>query len=159
MLVSDTIANDFLTSYKAVLTEINGGKLPRNIDEYTRCRDLLYSNSVTIAKCASVTEDFKESLGKSVCGQFIYLKKYKKWYAFQHIETSRYFAVLGLTSPIEEMVEEFSIIETALVPYRGLIVCDGLIVNRNTLLGKNMIKNCRDGYFQTKKSGDLIREM
>ena len=56
-------------------------------------------------------------------------------------------------------MEDFSIIETALVPYKGLIVCDGLIVNKNILLGKNMTKNCRDGYFQAKRSGDLIREL
>jgi len=41
------------------------------------------------------------------------------------------------------MVEDFSLIETALVPFRGFIVCDGLIVNKNILLGKNMIKKCR----------------
>ncbi|MBL7215559.1 MAG: hypothetical protein ISS71_07755 [Phycisphaerae bacterium] len=157
MLVSSAIANDFLASYKAVLTEVNGGKLPKGVDEYAKCRDLLYSDSMLITECTGISNDFKEALSKSVYGQFIYLKKYKNWYAFQHVETTQYFAALGLTSPIEEMVEDFSIIETALIPYRGLIVCDGLIVNENILLGKNMIKNCRDGYFQSKRSGDLIR--
>lgn len=159
MLISSTLANDFLTSYKAVLTEVNRGKSPNGVNEYTECRDLLYSDSVSITDCTSITQDFKDALVKAIYGQFIFLKKYKNWYAFQYIETNQYFVALGLTSPIEEMVEEFSIIKTALVPYQGLIVCDGLIVDNNTLLGKNMIKDCRDGYFQSKRAGDLIREM
>ncbi|MGB2807914.1 MAG: hypothetical protein WBC22_09245 [Sedimentisphaerales bacterium] len=157
MLVNSTIANEFLASYKAVLAEVNGGKSPQDIDEFAECRKTLYSNSVSIAEYTSIAEDFKNALSKSIYGQFIFLKKYKSWYAFQYIETGQYFAALGLTSPIETMVEDCSIIETALVPYRGLIVCDGLIVNNNMLLGKNMMKNCRDGYFQAKRSGDLIR--
>ncbi|MHC4525590.1 MAG: hypothetical protein ACYSU8_08670, partial [Planctomycetota bacterium] len=86
-------------------------------------------------------------------------RKYKNWYAFQNLDTNQYFTALGLTSPIEEMVEDFSIVKTALVPYQGPIVCDGLIVNENVLLGKNMMKDCRDGYNQAKKSGELIREI
>ena len=159
MLVSSTIANEFLASYKAVLAEVNGGKSPQDIDEFAECRKLLYSNLASIVEYTSIAEDFKNALSKSIFGQFIFLKKYKSWYAFQYIETNQYFAALGLTSPIETMVEAFSIIETALVPYRGLIVFDGLIVNNNMLLGKNMMKNCRDGYFQAKRSGDLIREL
>ena len=158
MLVNSTIANELLASYKAVLAEVNGGKTPRGIDEFAKCRKKLYSDSISIAEFTSIAEDFKNALSKSIYGQFIFLKKYKSWYAFQHMDTIQYFAALGLTSPIETMVEDFSIIETALVPYKGLIVCDGLIVNNNMFLGKNMIKNCRDGYFQAKRSGDLIRE-
>jgi len=159
MLVNSTIANEFLASYKAVLAEVNGGKSPQDINEFAECRKSLYSNSVSIAEYTSIAEDFKNALSKSIYGQFIFLKKYKSWYAFQHMATNQYFAALGLTSPIETMVEDFSIIETALVPYRGLIVCDGLIVNKNILLGKNMIKNCRDGYFQAKRLGDLVQKL
>jgi len=159
MLVNSTIANEFLASYKSALAEVNGGKMPQNIDEFAECRKLLYSNSAPIADYKSVAEDFKNALSKSIYGQFIFLKKYKSWYAFQYIETAQYFAALGLTSPIETMVEDFSIIETALVPFRGLIVCDGLIINKNILLGKNMIKNCRDGYFQAKQSGELVQKL
>jgi len=159
MLVNNTIANEFLVSYKAVLAEVNGGKMPQDIDEFAECRKLLYSDSVPIAEYKSVAEDFKNALSKSIYGRFIFLKKYKSWYAFQYVKTGRYFAVLGLTSPIETMVEDFSIIETALVPFRGLIVCDGLIVNENILLGKNMMENCRDGYLQAKQSGDLIKKL
>ena len=159
MLTNSRIANAFLASYKAILAEVNDGERPQDTDEYVECRDLLYSDLVSIAECKSISDDFKDALGKAIYGQFIYLKKYKNWYAFKHLDTNRYFAALGLTSPIEEMVEEFSLIETALVPYQGIIVCDGLIVNKNVLLGPNMMKECRDGYHQARKSGNLIREI
>ena len=159
MLVNSTIANEFLTSYKAVLAEVNDGQSPQGIEEFAKCRKSLYSNAVSIAEYTSIAEDFKNALSKSIYGRFIFLKKYKSWYAFQYMETGQYFAALGLTSPIETMVEDFSIIETALVPFRGLIVCDGLIITENILLGKNMIKNCRDGYFQAKRTGDLVQKL
>jgi hypothetical protein len=159
MLVKSTIADDFLASYKAVLTEVNGGKTPRDINEFAKCRKKLYSDSVSIADFTRIAEDFKKALRRAIYGRFIFLKKYKSWYAFQHLATNKYFAALGLTSPIETMVEDFSIIETALVPYRDLIVCDGLIVDENILLGKNLIRNCRDGYLQAKRLGDLIQKL
>lgn len=159
MLVNTTIANKFLASYKTLLTEVNSGKTPQDTNEFAECRKTLYSDSISIAEYKSIDEDFKNAVSKSIFGKFIFLKKYKNWYAFQHIETGQYFAALGLTSPIETMIKDFSVIETALVPYKGLIVCDGLIVKNNILLGKNMTKNCRDNYFQAKRSGDLIQKL
>ena len=159
MLVNSSIANDFLSSYIAVLTEINDGIQPQNTEEYIECRDFLYSDLASLSTYKNISRDLKNAVKKVVYGQFIYLKKYKDWYAFQHLDTNQYFAALGLTSPIEEIVEEFSIIETALVPYQGSIVCDGLVVKKNVLLGSNMMKECRDGYHQAKKSGYLIREI
>ncbi len=159
MLVDSTIANEFLAPYKAVLTEANGNEIPRDRNHYVECRELLFANLAAIAEFTSISEDFKNALSRSVHGKFIFLKKYKSWYAFQHMETDQYFAALGLTSPIEEMVTNFSVIETALIPFRGQIVCDGLIINKKILLGKNMTNNCRDGYNQAKISGDLIQEL
>jgi len=159
MLVDTSIAHDFLSFYIAVLTEINDGVQPQGTQEYVQCRDFLYPDSVSIANCKSISNDFKDALDKAVFGRFIYLKKYKNCYAFKHFDTNQYFDALGLTSPTEEMVEEFSVIETALVPYHEIIICDGLIVKKNVLLGPNMMKDCRDGYHQARKSGNLIREM
>ncbi len=159
MLVDSTMASEFLASYKAVLAEVNGGKIPENTAEFVECRKRLYSESVSTEDFISIAKEFKDTLRRAIFGQFIFLKKYKNWYAFQHTATNQYFAAWGLTSPIEAMVEDFSIIETALVPYRGLIVCDGLIVNKNMLLGKNMTKDCHVGYIEAKKAGGLIRNL
>jgi hypothetical protein len=159
MLIESKLADEFLGLYKAVLAEINGGKMPQDIDEFGKCREQLYSKQWAIANYTSVPEDFKNVLGKAIYGQFIFLKKYKSWYAFQCVKTGRYFEVLGLTSPIEEMAEDFCVIETALVPFKGHIVCDGLIVNNNVLLGKNMMANCRNGYLEAKRAGKLIKTL
>lgn len=36
MLVNSTMANEFLDSYKSVLAEVNGGKMPRGADGFRR---------------------------------------------------------------------------------------------------------------------------
>ena len=128
MLVDSTIADEFLATYKGVLALVNGVVVPQGIKEFVECRELLYSDLESIAECTNIPEDFRDALSRSIYGEFIFLKKYKKWYALQHMESSKYYAVLALTSPIETMVEDFSVIEIALVPYKGHIVCDGLIV-------------------------------
>lgn len=159
MLVDSAVANEFLAIYKGVLALVNDGVLPKDTKEFVECRELLYSDLESFVEYTNIPEDFKDSLRRAIYGKFIFLKKYKNWYAMKHIETSKYYAVLALTSPIEEMVEDFSVIETALVPYEGHIVCDGLIVNNNMLLGKNISKTCRDGYHQARKSEDLVRKL
>lgn len=153
MLVDSAVANEFLAIYKGVLALVNDGVVPKDTKEFVECRELLYSDLESTVEYTNIPEDFKNALSRAIYGKFIFLKKYKNWYALQHVESSKYYAVLALTSPIETMVADFCIIKTALVPYNGLIV------NNNMLLGKNMTKNCRDGYHQAKKTGELVRKL
>ena len=69
MLVNSTIANEFLTSYKAVLAEVHDGKNPQDTAEFVECRKSLYSDSVSIAELTSIVENFKNTLRKSIYGQ------------------------------------------------------------------------------------------
>jgi hypothetical protein len=159
MLVDSFTAARFLVSYKTLLAEVNGGKKPEGVKEFVRCRGLLFANPAKIGEYRGAGEDIKDAVRKAVYGRFIFLKKYKGWYAFQYMTTGRYYAALALTSPIESMLEDFSVIWTALVPWRGGIVCDGLIAGESILLGKNMMRECRQGYMEAKRCGELIKEL
>lgn len=64
--------------------------------------------------------------------------------------------MLCLTTPLDDLVEEYSIIETALIPYANKIVCDGLILGSGILIGKNMAKELREGYWAAKRSGESV---
>ena len=74
----------------------------------------------------------------------------------QNMDSSLYYAVRSLTTPLEEMIAEFSIVKTCLIPYKGMFVCDGLVVANNIHLGKNLVKDVRDGFWEARRSSALI---
>ena len=54
------------------------------------------------------------------------------------------------------MVVDYSVVETVLMHYADKVICDGLIVSSKILIGKSMGKDLRDGYWEAKRSGELI---
>lgn len=158
MLVNSLISDSFLSKYKKLAKFLNGGVEPENISEYAQLRTLILEN-LQIEE-----ENFKNLVGLEFynClkfaryGEYIFLKKYKNGYILNGIDDGLYYQVLGLTTPLEEIVHEYSVIETALIPYKNHLICDGLIVSSGVSIGKNMSKELRDGYWEAKRSGTLV---
>ena len=65
-------------------------------------------------------------------------KKYRQGYALKHEGDVWYFAQ-ALTTGLEEMLPDWTVIATAVLPYCDQYVCDGLILDQHVLIGKNMI--------------------
>jgi len=159
MLIDKKVADTFLSNYKTVMAFLNDGSCPGNIQEYASLRPLIFQNIDSLEKEISniVDQNFISSIKSGVCGKFVYLKKYQKGYILQHIDTNKYYQVAALTTPLEELIgEEYCLISTAIIPYANQLVCDGLVLSHNVIVGKNMAKEIRDGYWQAKKSGELI---
>lgn len=158
MFLKPELASEFLSKYKAILTHINSGQPPSNIKEYVAARSKLYDDSAcfssALTKAAEI--DFVESLKSAVHGEFIYLKKYKSGYVFKKLDTGVFYQAAALTSPLENLVHDYSIIKTALLPFPNQLVCDGLISGANTLLGKNFAKEVREAYWEAKKAGQVV---
>ncbi|MBE7374753.1 hypothetical protein [Pseudomonas lopnurensis] len=158
MLLKPELASEFLLKYKAILTHINSGQPPSDIKEYVAARSKLYDDracfSSALTKAAEI--DFAESLKSAVYGEFIYLKKYKSGYIFKKLDTGIFYQATALTSPLKNLVHDYSIIKTALLPFPNQLVCDGLISGANTLLGRNLAKEVREAYWEAKKSGQVV---
>jgi hypothetical protein len=158
MLLKPELASEFLSKYKTILTHINSGQPPSDIKEYVTARSKLYDDSASFSsalkKAAEI--DFVEPLKSAVHGEFVYLKKYKNGYVFKKLDTGVFYQATALTSPLENLVHEYSIIKTALLPFPNQLVCDGLISGANTLLGKNLAKEIRETYWEAKKAGNVV---
>lgn len=137
---------------------LNGGCCPDDIQGYASLRPLIFQNIDSLEKEISsvVDQSFISSIKSGVYGKFVYLKKYQKGYILQHIDTNKYYQVAALTTPLEELIGEYCLITTAIIPYANQLVCDGLVLSHGVIIGKNMAKEIRDGYWQAKKSGELI---
>lgn len=158
MLVAPHVAQQFLASYIPLLATVNEGSAPKDLQQYCVARQRLYAQlpDWLTQQQSQLQPEFVESLQQAVTGSFVYLKKYKEGYAFQHIESGKFYLVSALTTPLDSL-EEFMRIETVLLPVAGQWVCDGLLESRHSLLGKSTIKEVRDAYWLAKKQKLVIQ--
>lgn len=158
MLIDKRLADVFLSHYKAIMAFLNSGVEPSSIKAYASLRPLIFEkiNEIEKEMVGTVGFEFINAIKSGVFGKYVYLKKYKNGYILKNIETERYYQVSGLTTPLEEIVPEYSVIDTAIIPYANTLVCDGLILSHGIRLGKNMATEIRNGYWVAKRSKELI---
>ena len=158
MLLDDCVSDEFLSKYKAVIAYLNNGVYPDGSEGYAALRGEIFIHLDEIQEdlVDVVGMDFIDSLRAGVFGAFIFLKRYQRGYVLQHIDTGVFYQAACLNTPLDSLVDEYSVITTALIPYANGLVCDGLVLSHQTLLGKNMAKEARDGYWAAKRSGHLI---
>lgn len=157
MLLDTDLANDFLYKYQMLMVYLNDGEIPSGMEGFASIRPEIYDclDELNESMSQIVGADFIHNLRGAIYGEFVYLKKYKGCYAFKHIESEKYYQAFALTTPLEEILREFVVIKTALVPFSGYLVCDGLLVSGNVALGKGLIAEVKKGYHQAKKAGLL----
>ncbi len=128
------------------------------------CRDAIYKPTPLLqdfikekgnALSAQAQRDIRE-WERYRAGQFIALKHLKKHTILLSMEKSlRVFGVLGITTDLSEILPAPSIVETVLLPFRGVIICDG-IVKGGIWVGRNMEHNFNRQYMQAKRADKII---
>ncbi len=138
-LIETTSANAFLAQYKRLLCAVAAQPL-KSVNEYSEARSVLYKDGFnkSFAFDSSYEESFVHAVRNATYDIFVYAKKYRRGYALKAPD-GVWFCVKGLTTPLEEMIPEWCVIDTAVLPYGGLIICDGLIVDRHVSIGPNII--------------------
>ncbi len=138
-LLEPARANAFLAQYKRLLCTIAAKPL-KIINDYSEVRKVLYKDGFnkSFVFDSSYEESFVNAVRNATYGMFVYAKKYRSGYALK-VSDDTWFCVKALTTPLEELIPEWCVIDTAVLPYCGLIICDGLIVDRHVSIGPNMI--------------------
>ena len=140
-LLDSSLARAFLGQYKRLLGDV-AAKPMKSINDYNEARNVLYQDGLN--KVYLFDSSYEESLvlavRRAIHGMFIYAKKYKEGYALKASDNA-WLCVKALTTPLEEMIPDWVVIDTAVLPYGGFLICDGLVVNRHTYIGPNMIKS------------------
>ncbi len=98
----------------------------------------------------------------AVSGKFIFLRQLKNHHVMIELsEKPRVLLVSGLNQPIQEVLRQPlpAIGETTLLPFRGKIVCDGVISSPRIAIGNQLRKNYNAFYQTAKKKGELISEL
>ena len=140
-LLDSSLSSAFLAQYKRLLGAI-AAKPMKTSDDYNEARNVLYKEGLNKSYVfdSSYEESFVCAVRSAIYGMFIYAKKYKDGYALK-ASNNAWLCIKALTTPLEEMIPDWVVIDTAVLPYCGFLVCDGLVVNRHTYIGPNMIKS------------------
>jgi hypothetical protein len=91
-----------------------------------------------------------------ISGKFFIERDLKNYTVFlKDDETPKAYGVLGLTDEIIEMLPYPLpvFVSAVLLPWKGQIICDGLILTYNVILGGGIRKNLKDTYRQAKELG------
>ena len=140
-LLDSSFASAFVMQYKRLLGTIVAKPL-KNITDDIDARNMLYKDGFNKRYVfdSSYEESFVLAVRSAIYGMFIYAKKYKQGYALKGSDNA-WFYVMALITPLEELIPDWVVIDTAVLQYGGFLVCDGLIENRQTYIGPNMIKS------------------
>lgn len=119
---------------------------------------------IYLAECgADLTTEEKaliEGWKQRVKGAFILERHLKKGSIFISMEDEAVYQVCGITSSWEEMLDGMPlpiILETVLIPFRGVIISDGLVMVQPVMLGGYLKKQMKEIYLAAKKDGTLRR--
>ncbi|NQV35819.1 MAG: hypothetical protein HQ515_24220 [Phycisphaeraceae bacterium] len=170
MILHPKQAQSFLRIYKALLQFIFYQEFEAEIDtsdDYRDARDLLFADSSLIDKFTSVAdeltgsdEEILENVREGVKDTFVYLKTLKDYSLFMSDSTGTFYCVLGVTNSIKELAPgTFSLIETVLLNFEDVIICDGLISHHNMSIGPNMRRDISAQYKLAKENKELKQHL
>ena len=118
-----------------------------------------------LAECGTeIPDEHKEiiySWKRCVQGRFVMERHLKKGTIFIS-EDNKVYQVQGIISSWEEMFFHAPmplLMEATFMPFRDVIISDGLVMPYNIVIGKNMAKQFKDIYMEAKKSGNVIRTL
>ncbi len=103
-----------------------------------------------------------ESWKRCVQGRFVIERHLKKGSIFISVEDGKVYQVQGIISSWEEMFQFAPmplLIEATFMPFRDVIISDGLVMPYNIAIGRNMAKQFKDTYMNAKKNGTLIKSL
>lgn len=75
-------------------------------------------------------------------------------------EDKKVYQVQGIISSWEEMFQfapMLLLVEATFIPFRNVIISDGLVLPYNIVIGKNTARQFKDIYMDAKKNGKFIR--
>ena len=126
--------------------------------------DVSIIDQYLIDQRADMPDEHKEIISswkRRVQGRFVMERHLKKGTIFVS-EDDKVYQVQGIISSWEEMFFYAPmplLMEATFIPFRDVIISDGLVMPYNIVIGKNMAKQFKNVYMSAKKSGTLIKSL
>lgn len=93
-------------------------------------------------------------------GEFIILRSLKEHTIFLDTEEPKAYGVLGLYSMFEEIVGPLPVMaETVLLPFKGKIITDGILIAHSILFGRGIRDSFNDSYQEAQFTHGIITSL
>jgi hypothetical protein len=141
---------------------------PWNVQEVARVRDALWANDalreafVAENPAGLPAEDLAivASWRHRRAGEFYVLRQLKKYTVFLDTKGPTVYGVLGLASPLDEVVPFMPCyVKAVLLPFEGVIVYDSLINSYNITFGKGIRTSLEESYRDAKERGAIVTSL
>lgn len=99
---------------------------------------------------------------RRIQGKFIMERHLKKGTIFISLDNEEVYQVSGIISSWEEMFYGFPMplmVEATFIPFRDVIISDGLVMPYNILVGGGMKRMFKDVYMTAKRSGRIHQSL
>lgn len=157
---------DFVNKKFKINSEIGDIYFGKKIDfrDAKEIADCLWENTAIIDEYLSnndLPEEHKNIvLGwkKRIAGKFIVERHLKKGSVFINTENEEVYLVSGIISSWDEMLCGRPLpaaLNTVLIPFKDVIITDGLVVASGVYFGKNMTLEFKDIYLNAKKNAAI----
>ena len=110
---------------------------------------------------SDANKEIIRSWKRRIKGRFVMERHLKKGTIFV-AEDSKVYQVQGIVSSWEEMLWGAPmplLMEATFMPFRDVIISDGLVIPYNVVIGKNMALQFKDIYMGAKKNGMIIKTL
>ncbi len=97
---------------------------------------------------------------RCITGTFVIERHLKRGSILISAEDEKVYQVVGIISGLEEMFQYAPMplmVEATLMPFRDVIITDGLIMPYHLVLGSGVARNLKDVYLAAKKNGEIIK--
>lgn len=139
-------------------------------NEVMEIAEVLWENVAVIDEyLAEHTEDMSEedraivvSWKRRVKGTFVLERHLKKGSIFISEDDGKVYQVNGITTTWEDMFwfrPTPIMMEATFIPFKDVIITDGLVFSYNIVIGRNMEKYYKDKYLAAKKNGELYKKL
>ena len=118
-----------------------------------------------LKECVDLPEEYKEiirSWKRRIQGTFMMERHLKKGTIFISLEDSEVYQVSGIVSSWEEMLYGAPMplmLEATFMPFRDVIISDGLVIPYNIFVGGGMKRMFKEIYIDAKESGKIHRSL
>ena len=118
-----------------------------------------------LSKHDGIPDDHKEIIEgwkKRITGTFVIERHLKRGSMLISADDGKVYQVVGIISSLEEMFRYAPMplmIEATLLPFRDVIITDGLIMPYRIRIGSHMARSLKEEYLAAQKSGAIIKSL
>jgi hypothetical protein len=137
MILPPTISKEFLNSYTEILNSVFE-KSNGTFDDYGDARDELFKNKKNY-KDIIPNNEIGKAIRSAKFGTYIVVKLGVRKTVFMDLKDN-FYQVIGITQEPCDILEKWSIIETAVMKYCGYVIFDGIYRQSNCFIGSSIQK-------------------